>query len=121
MTNRTYTTADAVEDFLTTVCQGATYWAKIIEYSPSRIILTDAEEGDGKQHTIDTAALLAWAASPRPLALAAKMRDDYQAAAIAGLATLLSGGDVDWTDVDYDADTADIIAQDLIFGELVYG
>lgn len=117
----TYTTAEAVEDFIITIAQGVTYWAAITDFGTDKITLTDREEGDGKQHTIDTTALTAWAASPRPLTLAAKIRDDYQAAAIAGIATMLTGGDVDWHDVDYDADTADLITQDMIFGELVYG
>lgn len=106
--------------FTTAIEGGINYWAQIETYRWSAgetearnfyADIVDAED-DGKAYRIDRQTI------SRGIRLAWENRQGFDPYHREALSALKFG---QWDDVDYDADTADMVVQFGLFGELIYG
>lgn len=89
------------------------YWATIKKHGERSYRITE-RDGDAVA-IVGPAALLAWLTTQGPQALCQQLGDSYHRAAIAAMVVH------DWDNVDYDAETADVIIQQMVLGSVVYG
>jgi hypothetical protein len=108
------TKVDATDILLTAEID---YWA-LSRWSKDALVVQEREASDEddkiKSATITPDRLLQFLADGEVLALVRQIRNEYHRAALAGLAA----GD---NETDYDASTADLIVQQIVLGEVVYG
>jgi hypothetical protein len=109
------------DEFVTAIEGGITYWSEVVQYDPDWpewfATIIDIE---GQSHRINEATIRL---GLRRLADAgANTPSPFQRIRDAARSLLYSGGkDTEaWEDVQ-DADTADMVVQYALFGELVYG
>lgn len=119
--------------FTTAVEGGIQYWATLVTYRWSTgKAEPDAEaadfyadicdsENDNKAYRIDAKVIKR--GIRKAYALCDTFGDPYQRLAISDLYAALRAhvSSIRWDEVDYDSDTADIIVQAGLFGEVVYG
>lgn len=100
-------------DLLDTMTYGVGYWADLVG-TPDSLTVTEREQSSNEVK-ITADVLAAFFASDGPKKLIKQLGDPYHKDAIRAMVL------GDWDDADYDAETADVIAQQIVLGAVVYG
>jgi len=111
----TYTPADLEAAFEVMCAADIGYWTAYAYALKDGSIEILEDDEDASAVLITPAAFLDWMQTDGPAALINQIGDPYQKAAIADIIAH------NWDNWDYDAETGDLILQQMILGEIRYG
>lgn len=111
----TYTPADLEAAFDVMCAADIGYWTREAFVNKEGAVVIREDDDDAEAVRITPAAFLDWCKTDGPAELIKQIGDPYQKTAIADIISH------NWDNWDYDAETGDLILQQMILGEVRYG